>query len=217
MKARDLPFAMVQPEVGQFITPLGGDKYDVTLQLVRTNHADNKVYPTAPYVNGQQLPGAVMLSGDMLFTFRSVHLPKQGNMSLGLRDLANSNNSVSTTIPRQKFNQTLASLNQTPTMPVSSPAVSAKLKVLVSYPKKNKVHHVRLYLLDEQGAGRTGKVEITAGQDFKVNGQRQSGHYELAVQNSEGEHFTLQPTSGDEAFVFTDIERGISVKKILLG
>lgn len=202
----DLPFGL-SLSAESFIVPTSSGKFDVTLEVVCLTAPDKSVYFVAPIVDGNQQTGTVKLSRDTLFTFRDV-APQAGNaLKLGFRNLRKSGNDIELELQLSLFSAKISAKKE----------VKSSLCVTTSkVGKNNKAHTVHINILDGDGNGKSGKVKITAGQQFEVDGVVMNGNYVAKVPAKFGTSLQIRPLSSDEGFLFTDLETRQFVKKVLL-
>ncbi len=202
-----LPFALVELAVNSYVIAGSEGTYEVTVQVISLADPEKESFTVVPFVNGVQQPGAEMLSGDRLYTFRAVKPEENKDVVLGLAEIADLSNRIELTINASKFQK-----------PAVVAAVTALKELLVtaSYRAPDGNHQVRILLLDENGKSRNGQVEILAGQNFELNGAMCDGSTIIEVNDDKGVSVKIKPLSFDEGFLFTDLDTRLFVKKTLL-
>lgn len=200
----ELPFKLVVPNVPSYISANSDGSYDVTIQVVVLVEPDKNLFPVSLTVDSRVLPGAEMLSGDRIYTFHSVTPEPGKELVLGFQELADPTSKIEITIAADQFK------------PLVGKTGSAQILVETSYVGSDKAHQVRIRLFDKDGASRDGQVEISAGQDFEVDGTKYSGVHNLDISGPVGMSVRIKPLAFDEGFKFSDLANRLSVTKVLL-
>ncbi len=205
-------FYMVRPVAGAGNAPMieavAGKvgEYNVTVLIGQSttnpNARNQNPILLVGFVNGKQLPGTIKILGEKYETFHSVKPDKSGDIEIAV-------SSVGTPDPDAGVKIMFDRKELSAIAPVVPPKVE-RIKISKSPKGADGFYTMNIQIFDDKGTQATGKVQVSARQNFIIGSKKSSGYAEIDITQVTGVTIRIKAADWNESFLFADLASGDS-------